>query len=321
MEPKLRIIRKKKSEAENAHLDPLMRALKALHSAGAPESMTAEELERQRRSQEVLGKLTAPMTGMDYEEFALSGMSAAWTRLKAPHGSRHAILYCHGGGYTSGNLGYSRVLSSKLAHATGYDVLSFEYRLAPEFPYPAAVEDALRAWDYLMLQGYGARDIVLAGDSAGGNLAIVTALALREAEARPAFLLLIYPSTEIRSSRPARERYADGFFLDRESLQWFFERYLPDVDTEDWRVSPMRAASLAGLPPMQVICAECDPLVDDCVAFVERVRGEGGEVALRVFEGVVHGFYTLGKLIPEAREAVALSAAALRAHLVEHAQA
>ena len=129
MEPKLRIIRKKKSEAENAHLDPLMRALKALHSAGAPESMTAEELERQRRSQEVLGKLTAPMTGMDYEEFALSGMSAAWTRLKAPHGSRHAILYCHGGGYTSGNLGYSRVLSSKLAHATGYDVLSFEYRL------------------------------------------------------------------------------------------------------------------------------------------------------------------------------------------------
>ncbi len=112
------------------------------------------------------------MTGMDYEEFALSGMSAAWTRLKAPHGSHHAILYCHGGGYTSGNLGYSRVLSSKLAHATGYDVLSFEYRLAPEFPYPAAVEDALRAWDYLMLQGYGARDIVLAGDSAGGNLAL-----------------------------------------------------------------------------------------------------------------------------------------------------
>ena len=84
MESKLHIIRKKKSEAERSRLDPLMRALKALHSAGAPESMTAEELERQRRSQEVLGKLTAPMAGMDYEEFALSGMSAAWTRLKAP---------------------------------------------------------------------------------------------------------------------------------------------------------------------------------------------------------------------------------------------
>ena len=156
--------------------------------------MTAEELERQRRSQEVLGKLTAPMTGMDYEEFALSGMSAAWTRLKAPHGSRHAILYCHGGGYTSGNLGYSRVLSSKLAHATGYDVLSFEYRLAPEFPYPAAAEDALRAWDYLMLQGYGARDIVLAGDSAGGNLALVLCNRLKAAGRKlPGALILMSP--------------------------------------------------------------------------------------------------------------------------------
>ena len=185
MEPKLRIIRKKKSEAENAHLDPLMRALKALHSAGAPESMTAEELERQRRSQEVLGKLTAPMAGMDYEEFA----------------SRHAILYCHGGGYTSGNLGYSRVLSSKLAHATGYDVLSFEYRLAPEFPYPAAVEDALRAWDYLMLQGYGARDIVLAGDSAGGNLALVLCNRLKTAGRKlPGTLILMSPWTDMTMS-------------------------------------------------------------------------------------------------------------------------
>ena len=86
---------------------------------------------------------------------------------------RRVILYCHGGGYTSGNLGYSRVLSSKLAHVTGYDVLSFEYRLAPEHPYPAAVEDALRAWDYLMYQGYGAENVMVAGDSAGGNLALV----------------------------------------------------------------------------------------------------------------------------------------------------
>ena len=105
-------------------------------------------------------------------------------------------------------------------------------------------------------------------------------------------------------------------------MGWFIDHYMPDeADRIDWRASPLRAASLAGLPPMQVICAECDPLVDDCVAFAERVRSEGGEVALRVFEGVVHGFYTLGKLIPEAREAVALSAATLRVHLVDRAQA
>ena len=154
MENKLNLPqKKKKNEAESPRLDPLMRALKALHSAGAPEAMTEEELEHQRRSQEVLGRLTAPMAGMDYEEF-----------------SRHAILYCHGGGYTSGNLGYARVLASKLAHVTGYDVLSFEYRLAPEHPSPAAVEDALRAWDHLMLLGYGARDVVLAGDSTSARL-------------------------------------------------------------------------------------------------------------------------------------------------------
>ena len=185
MENKLNLpLKKKKNEAESPRLDPLMRALKALHSAGAPETMTEEELEHQRRSQEVLGRLTAPMAGMDYEEFSLGGMNAAWMRLKAPHGSRHAILYCHGGGYTSGNLGYARVLASKLAHVTGYDVLSFEYRLAPEHPYPAAVEDALRAWDHLMLLGYGARDIMLAGDSAGGNLALVLCHRLKAAGRR-----------------------------------------------------------------------------------------------------------------------------------------
>ena len=202
MENKLNLpLKKKKNEAESPRLDPLMRALKALHSAGAPETMTEEELEHQRRSQEVLGRLTAPMAGMDYEEFSLGGMNAAWMRLKAPHGSRHAILYCHGGGYTSGNLGYARVLASKLAHVTGYDVLSFEYRLAPEHPYPAAVEDALRAWDHLMLLGYGARDIVLAGDSAGGNLALVLCHRLKAAGRRlPGALVLMSPWTDMTMS-------------------------------------------------------------------------------------------------------------------------
>ncbi|HNH64737.1 MAG TPA: alpha/beta hydrolase [Thauera aminoaromatica] len=255
--------------------------------------------------------------------------SALLARLYRPFGSHMddrlpLVIFAHGGGWCIGDVASYDVACRELANGSGCAVLSVEYRLAPEHPFPAAPEDMRLAFDWSVdnadLLGIDPARIALAGDSAGGNLAIVTALALRAAEVKPAFLLLIYPSTEIRSARPSRERYAEGFFLDRESLQWFFERYLPGVDTEDWRVSPMRAASLAGLPPMQVICAECDPLVDDCLAFVERVRSEGGEVALRVFEGVVHGFYTLGKLIPEAREAMALSAAALRSHLAECAQ-
>ena len=121
-----------------------MRILKALHSATAPGDMTSAELEKQRRSQELLGQLAAPMSGLSWEEFSLSGMKAAWMRLERPHRHARCVLYCHGGGYTSGNLGYSRVLASKLVRSTGLDTLSFEYRLAPEHPYPAALEDAFR---------------------------------------------------------------------------------------------------------------------------------------------------------------------------------
>ena len=161
---------------ETRRLDPFMRALKAIHTAATPETMNVEDLEKQRKGQELLGRLVAPMAGMSWEPFELDGMNCAWVRPHRGHDRRRAILYCHGGGYTSGNLGYSRILASKLANVTGWQVLSFEYRLAPEHPYPAAVEDAVKAWDYLMYQGYGARDVVVAGDSAGGNLALVLTL-------------------------------------------------------------------------------------------------------------------------------------------------
>ena len=291
MEPKLRIIRKKKSEAENAHLDPLMRALKALHSAGAPESMTAEELERQRRSQEVLGKLTAPMTGMDYEEFALSGMSAAWTRLKAPHGSRHAILYCHGGGYTSGNLGYSRVLSSKLAHATGYDVLSFEYRLAPEFPYPAAVEDALRAWDYLMLQGYGARDIVLAGDSAGGNLALVLCNRLKTAGRKlPGTLILMSPWTDMTmSGQSYTERAEIAPMLTPEYIEAVRLAYAAGRDYRSSDLSPL-FADFTGFPPTLIQVGDHEILYSDSEQLYQAMKRANVPCRLQVSEGMWHVF-------------------------------
>ena len=273
MESKLHIIRKKKSDLENSRLDPLMRALKALHSAGAPENMTAEELERQRRSQEVLGRLTAPMAGMDYEEFALSGMSAAWTRLKAPHGSRHAILYCHGGGYTSGNLGYSRVLSSKLAHATGYDVLSFEYRLAPEFPYPAAVEDALRAWDFLMLQGYGARDIVLAGDSAGGNLALVLCSRLKAAGRRlPGALILMSPWTDMTMSGASyRERTEIDPMLTPEYIEAVRLAYAAGQNYRSSDLSPL-FADFEGFPPTLIQVGDHEILYSDSESLYQAMK-------------------------------------------------
>ncbi|MEG1858491.1 MAG: alpha/beta hydrolase, partial [Pseudoflavonifractor sp.] len=199
--PRMKLIRRtaeEKAASEERRLQPMMRALKMLHSAGSSESMEPEDLERERRGQELLGRLTAPMLGMCWEPFVLAGMNAAWVRPDRGHDHRKAILYCHGGGYTSGNLGYARVLSAKLAAATGFEVLSFEYRLAPEHPFPAAVDDAMRAWDYLMYQGYGARDIVVAGDSAGGNLALVLTSQLKAAGRRlPARLILMSPWTDM----------------------------------------------------------------------------------------------------------------------------
>ncbi|MDX9716439.1 MAG: alpha/beta hydrolase [Thauera sp.] len=226
------------------------------------------------------------------------------------------LIYLHGGGWCVGDVPSYDVLCRELANGSDCAVLSVDYRLAPEHPFPAAVEDARLAFDWCAgnagLLGVDAERIALGGDSAGGNLSLVTALDLRQQPARPVFLMLVYPSTEILSARPSRARYADGYFLDLETLQWFFERYLPEGNTEDWRASPMRAASLAGLPPMLLIAAEFDPLVDDCAAFAQRAVAEGGMVEHHVFEGVVHGFFTLGKLFPESGRAVALAAQALR---------
>lgn len=196
--------------AEERRLQPMLRALKAIHSASNPESMEPEDLERQRVGQEVLGRLVAPMLGMTFEPFDLAGMNAAWVRPDRGHDRRRAILYCHGGGYTSGNLGYSRPLSAKLSSITGWQTLSFEYRLAPEHPFPAAIDDAMKAWDYLMYLGYGAHDIVVAGDSAGGNMALVLCHQLKAAGRKlPGRLVLMSPWTDMTASGKSYTERAD----------------------------------------------------------------------------------------------------------------
>jgi len=246
--------------------------------------------------------------------------SALLSRLYRPVSSRPEdvlplLIYFHGGGWCVGDVASYDVLCRQIANASRCAVLSVDYRLAPEHPFPAALDDAALAFEWAVahadLLGVDAGRIALGGDSAGGNLSIVTALSLRGAEITPRFLLLVYPSTEIRSERPSRQNYGEGYFLDFGTLQWFFERYLPDGNTEDWRASPMRAASLAGLPPTLLISAEFDPLVDDCQAFVQRMNHEGCAVDYVQVDGVVHGFMTLGKLFPQADEALRTASKAL----------
>jgi len=247
-------------------------------------------------------------------------------RLYRPQSSRAderlaLLVYFHGGGWTVGDVETHDVLCRELCNGAGCAVLSVEYRLAPEHPFPAAPEDAILAvrWAAAHAEGLGADGARLAvgGDSAGGNLAIVAALAARDAGG-PAlrFQLLFYPATDQSNERPSHVRLGRGYGLDHESILWFQRHYLrKSADATDWRASPLLAPTLAGLPPAWVVTAGFDPLLDDCSAYVERLRSERVEVTHRLHPGMIHGFVPLGRLFDDAREAVAEAAAALRSAL------
>lgn len=295
-----------KQAAETRRIKPIMAALKAAHSAMNPDSLEPEDLERQRKGQEVLGQLLAPKLGMSWEPFDLDGMPAAWCRPERGHDRRHVILYCHGGGYTCGNLGYSRVLASKLAHVTGYEVLSFEYRLAPEHPYPAATEDALKAWDYLTHHGYGAKNIILAGDSAGGNLALVLSLALKQARRiLPRALILMSPWTDMTASGNS---YTDKADLDPtitlNYIRAVRSAYAADLPLGDPMLSPL-FGDFTGFPPIFIQVGDHELLLSDSIRLRDRLVATGIPCRLEVWKEMWHVFqmYPI-RLAAEAMESV-----------------
>ena len=297
----------KKYSGEPLKLEMPMRILKALHSATAPGDMTSAELEKQRRSQELLGQLAAPMSGLSWEEFSLSGMKAAWMRLERPHRHARCVLYCHGGGYTSGNLGYSRVLASKLVRSTGLDTLSFEYRLAPEHPYPAALEDAFRAWDHLMYLGYGAKDVVLAGDSAGGNMALVLCLALRRAgRMLPGALLLMSPWTDMTASGASYSERAEADpILTNEYIQAVRGAYAPGADYSRPEFSPL-FGDFSAFPPALIQVGTHEILYSDSERLAERMKAAGCYCRLEVWENMWHVF----QMAPAKKSAAAMESMA-----------
>lgn len=279
------------SGPEELKLAPFMRLLKAVHSMGEPESFTPEDLEKQRRSQDALGNMAASMSGLVWEPFTLAGMDAAWMRLSREHRRRRVILYCHGGGYTSGGLGFSKVLASKLTRATGMDTLAFDYRLAPEHPYPAAVEDALTAWGHLESLGIAPGDIVLAGDSAGGNLALVLCLKLREAgRGLPGALLLMSPWTDMTASGESlRGRAGIDPVLTPEYMYAVREAYAGGLDPSVCLLSPL-FADFAGFPPALIQVGTHEILYSDAERLAERMLAAGADCRLEVWENMWHDF-------------------------------
>jgi acetyl esterase len=228
-----------------------------------------------------------------------------------------ALVYFHGGGWTIGDVDTHDVLCRQLAVGARCVVISVDYRLAPEYPFPAAVDDCFAATRYVAENAAKLKisGLAVGGDSAGGNLAATVALLARDLGG-PAltFQLLIYPATDQRMGTASLERNGQGYLLTRDAMLYFRRNYLPhERDWSDWRASPLLAKNHANLPPALVITAGYDPLVDEGRAYADKLRAAGVKVAYREFADMVHGFILFGGVIDTANAAVADCCTALRA--------
>jgi acetyl esterase len=228
------------------------------------------------------------------------------------------LVYFHGGGWVIGDLDTHDVLCRSLANGAGCAVASVDYRMGPEHRFPAAVDDVLAATQWVHREaaslGLDAGRLAVGGDSAGGNLAAVAAIAARDAGDLPiAFQLLIYPATDQRRGHPSHEANGRGYLLTRDTMAYFHDHYIDDVRHDlDWRASPLLHADLSGLPPALVLTAGYDPLRDEGMAYAEALTAAGSRAAYVCFERQIHGFITMGKVLDEADTAIALCCAELR---------
>ena len=265
---------------------------------------------------ELSSKLVAgpKITGVGARELTIGEFAG---RLYTPHGlaaGSPLLIFYHGGGWVSGSLESHDNLCRFLAAQAGVRVLAADYRLAPEAPFPAAADDAAEVLRYAVAKagdlGVDAKRIALGGDSAGGNLAAVTA---HGAEVDIAFLLLLYPGVDASVRRRSREVFGEGFFLTDEKIDWFLDQYAPGgEDRHDPRLSIMLAEDLSKMPPTYIATAGYDPLRDEGEAFAERLAAEGVPVVLRRHEGLFHGFANVLGVGGVFREAVSEAVGALR---------
>lgn len=264
----------------------LMRLIKLAH--GMVENT---DIEKHRQSQDQIGELMGRMKELEFREFELKGMHCEWVSLKRAHVHKRVILHCHGGGYSTGSSLYARTLTAKLATCTGMEVLSFDYRLAPEYPAPAALEDAVKVWDYLMLKGYGARDVILTGDSAGGNLALVLTLRLKEqGRLLPRGLVLMSPWTDLTSSGESFVEKADvDPVLNAPYIDRMIQAYAKGKDLTDPYISPL-FGDFSEFPPTYIQVGANEILLSDSIRLKEKMAAAGVHVKMDVFEGMWHVF-------------------------------
>ncbi|GIU84886.1 MAG: acetylhydrolase [Acidimicrobiales bacterium] len=309
-------------EPDHARVDPQLRPLVEVISR---QERRAEEMDPQTLRAElkaITALLGEPEPVAEVHDFTLPGPAAALgARLYRPGHAPNpspCLVWFHGGGWTIGDLDTHDHLCRELANLSGCAVLSVDYRLAPEHPFPAAVEDCDAALSEAHARapelGLDPRRMGVGGDSAGGNLAAVCSLLARDRGDPPLrFQLLVYPVTVLGDRFPSRTEYARGCILTREHMRFFEQCYLQGHrPAADWRASPLDAPDLSGLPETHLVLAELDPLRDEGRAYAEALAAAGCEVTVDEVSGVPHLFFQLGPVADVSRRTVERAAARLR---------
>ncbi len=282
------------------------------HALTVPEARTAYVA-----AAEVLEPPRAPLARVEEITIPAADGTPLPARLYAPSADRLPVmLYLHGGGFTIGNLETHDSLCRQLALRSGAAVVALDYRLAPEHRFPCAVDDSWAAMRWLAEQGEsigldGTR-LAVGGDSAGGTLAAVCAVHAAQTGLPLRLQVLITPGTTAFADTESHIRFANGYLLEAQGIAWFFDHYIDHAQRGDWRFAPLNADDVDGVAPTCIVLAECDPLVDEGVAYADKLRAAGVPVALELYRGVTHDFIKMGRVLQEAGAAQAAIATALR---------
>ena len=288
----------------------------------SPEKVPASEARRLYRETRAALRPPAPALPVVGDLNAEGTTGSIPLRLYRPsNGVLPALIYFHGGGWVLGDLDTHDAVCRQLAGQAGVIVIAVDYRLAPEHPFPAAVDDCYGAAAWISANavalGVDNTRLAVGGDSAGGGLATVVTLMARSGGPSLKYQILVYPVTDLHAESESYSKYADGYLLTRNMMRWFIAQYAPTPDdVRDWRASPLLAPSVDGVPPALVITAGLDPLRDEGEAYARRLEEAGVAVDYMCLGGMVHGFWTMGGKIDTANRAVSYAASALRQRLV-----
>ena len=246
------------------------------------------------------GTLPGPASPIRYRRYLPAGVAA---------GALPTLVYYHGGGFVIGTIETHDSTCRRLANRSRCQVISIDYRLSPEHPFPAPIDDGIAAFRYIRdnaaAMGADPKRLAVGGDSAGGAVAAVVCQAMRDAkEAGPAFQMLIYPATDSSRESGSRQQFAEGYFLSKGLMDWFWKAYVPaGTDLADLRLSPLLAKDFTGLPPAFVLTAGYDPLRDEGRAYANRLIDAGVKTTYVNYPGTIHGFFSLTRFLKQGLKA------------------